>query len=341
MNNCEQYLPVNYGDSFTMKKATLLILILAMTMVFGLNSATAATKRMPVDAVIIAGFGTTYPEALKAILTIDKEMRKEFPDAEIKHAFTSNIVRGVWHKRANDAAWKKANPTVPEWLYGVKGPLASMGTLQEEGRKRVVVQTTHIYAGEEYLDLKAYVDAVAGIETLRAKWRPFSFMKMGRPALGKAGLHPDYHEDIEKAAKVLAGDVAKAKKMGAVLVYMGHGNDIFPSSAYAEFSKAMSKMYPEVTTIVGNVEGYPGLEEVESALKHMKVKKVYMKPFMVVAGDHARNDMAGDEEDAWKTIFEKMGIKVTCELKGLGENPAWAKLYAKHAVDAVTVHTAK
>lgn len=205
----------------------------------------------------------------------------------------------------------------------------------------MVVQTTHVYAGEEYLDLKAYVDAVAGIETLRAKWKPFSYMTLGRPALGKAGLHPEYHEDIEEAAKTLAGDVAKAKKMGAVLVYMGHGNDIFPTSAYAEFQKAMNKMYPEVTTIVGNVEGYPGLEEVEAALKHMKVKKVFMKPFMVVAGDHARNDMAGDEDDAWKTIFEKMGIKVTCELKGLGENPGWAKLYAKHAVDAVTVHTAK
>jgi len=325
----------------TMKKVTVWILSLALMTLFGVSHAAASTARQDVDAVVIASFGTSYPEALKAILTIDKEMKKEFPEAEIKHAFTSNIIRGIWRKRADDTAWKKANPDTPAWLYEVKGPLATFGELQEEGKKRVVVQTTHIYAGEEYLDLEAYVDAVAGIETLRAKWKPFSFMRLGRPALGKAGLHPEYHEDIEEAAKTLSGDVAKAKKMGAVLVYMGHGNDIFPTSMYAEFEKAMNKMYPEVTTIVGNVEGYPGLEEVEMALKHMSVKKVYMKPFMVVAGDHARNDMAGDEDDAWKTIFEKMGIKVTCELKGLGENPAWAKLYARHAVDAVTVHTVK
>jgi len=324
-----------------MKKTTLLLLSVLFLFLLGVSSATAATKKEAVDAVIIASFGTSYPEALEAILTIDKEMRKAFPEAEIKHAFTSNIIRGIWHERAGDAAWKKANRSVPEWLYEVKGPLSTFGALQEEGKKRVVVQPTHVYAGEEYLDLKAYVDAVAGIDTLRAKWKPFSFMTMGRPALGKAGVHPEYHADIEKAAEALAGDVKKAKKMGAVLVYMGHGNEIFPTSAYAEFQKTMNAMYPEVTTVVGTVEGYPGLEEVTFALKHMKAKKVFMKPFMVVAGDHARNDMAGDEDDAWKPIIEKMGVKVTCELKGLGENPEWAKIYARHAVDAVTVHTAK
>lgn len=327
-----------------MRKATIWILTLTLTTLLGLSCATAKTVRhtvrQDVDAVVIAGFGTSYPEALSAILAIDKEMRNAFPQAEVRHAFTSNIIRGIWHKRAGDAAWKKAHPTVPEWLYDVKGPLSTFGQLQEEGKKRVVVQTTHIYAGEEYQDLTAYVDAVAGIDTLRTKWKPFSFMKMGRPALGKAGVHPDYHDDIETAARAVSEDVAMAKKMGAVLLYMGHGNDIFPTSAYAEFSKEMNKMYPEVTTIVGNVEGYPGLEEVTVALKHMNTKKVYMKPFMVVAGDHARNDMAGDEEDAWKTIFEKMGIHVTCELRGLGENPRWAKLYADHAVDAVTAHIA-
>lgn len=324
-----------------MKKTTLLLLIVSLLSFLGVNPATAATKKEAVDAVVIASFGTSYPEALQAILTIDKEMRKEFPKAEIKHAFTSNIIRGIWHDRANDATWKKANPNVPEWLYDVKGPLATFGALQEEGKKRVVVQTTHVYAGEEYLDLKAYVDAIAGIDTLRAKWKPFSYLTLGRPALGKAGLHPEYRNDIETAAKTMAADVKKAKKMGAVLVYMGHGNEVFPTSAYIEFQKTMNAMYPEVTTLVGTVEGYPGLDDVTTALKHIKAKKVFMKPFMVVAGDHARNDMAGDEDDAWKTVMEKMRIKVTCELKGLGENPEWAKLYAKHAVDAVTVHTGK
>ncbi|WP_300667876.1 sirohydrochlorin cobaltochelatase [Desulfoluna sp.] len=324
-----------------MRKTTSLILVLLMTALLGMTPAIAATQKVAVDAVVVASFGTSYPEALKAILTIDKAMKKEFPKAEIKHAFTSNIIRGIWHKRANDTAWKKAHPSVPAWLYEVKGPLATFGALQETGKKRVVVQPTHVYSGEEFLDLTAYVDAVAGIDTLRAKWKPFSYMTIGRPALGKAGLHPEYHADIEKAAETLKKDVKKAKKMGAVLVYMGHGNEIFPTSAYIEFQKAMNTMYPEVTTLVGTVEGYPSLDDVTATLKHMNAKKVFMKPFMVVAGDHARNDMAGDEDDAWKTVIENMGIKVTCELKGLGENRAWAKLYAQHAVDAVTVHTAK
>lgn len=324
-----------------MKKAVFLILILAVTIGSGFNTAFASTVRQPVDAVIIASFGTSYPEALDSILNIDKEIRKAFPKATVRHAFTSNIIRNIWHERTDDAAWKKANPDIPEWLYEVKGPLATMGELQELGLKRVVVQPTHIYSGEEFLDLKAYVDAVAGIETLRCKWKPFSCMKLGRPALGRAGVHPLYHDDIKEAAKALSGDVKKAGEMGAALVYMGHGNDIFPTSAYAEFQKAMNKMYPEVKTIVGNVEGYPGLEEVENALTHQKIKKIFMKPFMVVAGDHARNDMAGEEEDSWKVIFEKMGIRVTCALEGLGENPKWAEIYARHAVDAVTTHPEK
>ena len=298
----------------------------------------AETKRQKVDAVVVASFGTSYPVALKSILAIDREMRKAFPGAEVKHAFTSNIIREIWHERAGDAAWQKANPEVPSWLYEVKGPLATMGQLQEEGKKRVVVQTTHVYAGEEYLDLKAYVDAISGIRTLRAKWRPFSFMKLGRPALGKPGLHPDYHEDIEEAAKAVASDVAKAKKLGAALVYMGHGNDIFPTSSYIEFEKVMNELYPEVVTISGNVEGFPGLNHVKETLKAKGIKKIFMKPFMVVAGDHARNDMAGDEEDAWKVVFEEMGVDVKVELMGLGENPSWAKLYARHAIDAVTTH---
>ncbi|MCG8473178.1 MAG: sirohydrochlorin cobaltochelatase, partial [Desulfobacterales bacterium] len=268
-------------------------------------------KAEPVDAVVIASFGTSYPEALKSILSIDKEMRRAFPKAQIKHAFTSNIIRKIWHERASDPAWKKEHPQIPAWLFDVKGPLSTLGELQEEGKKRVVVQTTHVYAGEEYLDLKAYVDAIAGIETLRAKWRPFSFLKLGRPALGKPGVHPEYHEDINLAAKTVSADVEKAKKLGAALVYMGHGNDIFPTSAYIEFQKAMNAIYPDVVTISGNVEGYPGLDHVVETLKKRGIKKIFMKPFMVVAGDHARNDMAGDEEDAWRVIFEKMGIHVT------------------------------
>lgn len=321
-----------------MKRVSTILVSLLLVTLLAAAPSFAKTQRQDVDAVVVASFGTSYPEALKAILAIDKEMRAAFPKAEIKHAFTSNIIRKIWRERANDKAWKKANPTVPAWLFDVKGPLATMGQLQEEGKKRVVVQTTHVYAGEEYLDLKEYVDAIAGIETLRAKWRPFSFMKLGRPALGKPGVHPEYHDDIELAAKAVAADVAKAKKLGAALVYMGHGNDIFPTSSYIEFEKTMNEMYPDVLTISGNVEGYPGLDHVVETLKDKGIKKIFMKPFMVVAGDHARNDMAGEEDDAWKVIFEKMGVNVAIELKGLGENPEWAKLYAKHALDAATIH---
>jgi sirohydrochlorin cobaltochelatase len=316
-----------------MKRVSLIIL----ATVIGLTLSTmsfAMGKEENKKAIVLANFGTSYLSALKAITTIQKEVEKAFPDVKVQMAFTSNIIRKIWHKRQNDKAFLKDHPDVPkEYLY-VKGPLATIADLQDEGYRTIVVQPTHIFAGEEYADLSSYVRGLNSITTIKEKYRPFKKLVIGRPALGGYGDVHDYHKDMETAAKVLKDDVARAKKEKAALVYMGHGNEFFSTGIYIEFQQVMRKMYPDVKIFIGTVEGFPSLEDVLTALKHKKVKKVVLKPFMVVAGDHANNDMAGDEGNSWKNRIKKLGIHVTPVLHGLGENLAWARIYVQHIKDA-------
>jgi sirohydrochlorin cobaltochelatase len=117
---------------------------------------------------------------------------------------------------------------------------------------------------------------------------------------------------------------------------MGHGNEFFPGNGgiYLELAAKMRKIYPDVITAIGNVEGYPAIEDVIETLKLYGVKKVILKPFMVVAGDHSINDMAGAEGDSWKSILEKSGFKVVVVTEGLGENDNFADIFVNHATDA-------
>ncbi|ACN13882.1 CbiK1 [Desulforapulum autotrophicum HRM2] len=305
-----------------------LVVLLALTSV---ASASESQKK----AIVLASFGTSYPDALKSLINIGELVRNENPGVVVKHAFTSNIIRKIWQERQTDTAFQSENKGVPEEFLYIKNPLATIADLQNEGYRTIVVQPTHVYAGEEFADLKSYVAGFNSIKTLKAKFMPFDKLVLGRPALGEPGKSPDYHEDIEIAAKALAEDVAYAKSRGAALVYMGHGNEYFSTGVYAELQDQMRRMYPDVNIFIGTVEGFPSLDTVTQGLKHTNVKKIVLKPLMVVAGDHANNDMASDEEDSWKTIFTKMGITVECIVKGLGENDQWVKIYGQHIKDII------
>lgn len=284
-------------------------------------------------AIVLAGFGTSYPTALVAITNIQDAVQKAFPETRVKLAFTSNIIRRIWHKRQNDQKFIAANPTVPKDILYVKGPLATIADLQDEGYTTIIVQPTHIYFGEEYNDLTSYVDGLNAIKTIKAKFMPFKKLFIGRPLLGKCGVEHDYHEDMTVTAKALATDVALARQNNAALVYMGHGNEYYSTGTYIELQQTMRKMYPKTEIFIGTVEGYPSLDNVLEALKHVKIKKIVLKPFMIVAGDHANNDMAGDEDNSWKNMIHAKGIKVITVTKGIGENPAIAGIYVEHIKD--------
>ncbi|MBW2709566.1 MAG: sirohydrochlorin cobaltochelatase, partial [Deltaproteobacteria bacterium] len=170
--------------------------------------------------------------------------------------------------------------------------------------------------------------------TMRDKWMPFDKEVMGRPAMGGPSEKYDYHDDMKKVLKTLSQDAALAKKNNAVLVYMGHGNERWSTGIYMESAKMMRELYPDVVTYIGSVEGFPGIEDVARYLSHRNGGKIVLKPFMIVAGDHATNDMAGDEADSWKNILTKQGFKVAPVLKGLGSNDRFAEIFVDHIRDA-------
>lgn len=305
--------------------AFVLFLLLQSTVGFSLEKG---------SAIVIAAFGTTYDNSLKSILLIKQDVEKQYPETEVRLAFTSNIIRKIWHERANDEEYKKSRPEVPAQLYSVKNVLGTLADLQNEGYKNIAVQPTLIMAGEEYADLQSYVGGLMSINTIKKRWKPFDKIAVGRPLTGAYGSENEYMHDIEELADALADDVQLAKKQSAALVYMGHGNEHYSTGIYYEIEKVMRKKYPNVYIYVGVVEGNPDVLDVVAKMKQDKVKKAVVKPLMVVAGDHANNDMAGDEPDSWKNIISGAGVKVVTVLEGLGDKPHVRKLFVDHLKDA-------
>jgi len=315
-----------------MKKLSLIIVMIAMSLTLVVSSFAMEAQKEK-KAIVLAQFGTSYPSAMVAITGIQKEVQKAFPGVKVKLAFTSYIIRNIWHARQNDEKFLKENKDIPEEILYVKGPLATIAGLQDEGYTTIIVQPTHVFEGEEYLDLKSCVDGLASIDAVRPKHKPFSKIVLGRPLLGKKGDEYPYYKDLEVAAKALKADVELAKKNKAALVYMGHGNEVLSTGAYIEFQETLRRMYPETPAYVGVVEGFPSLDYVVAGLVKDGIRNVVLKPLMIVAGDHANNDMAGDEDDSWKTTIKSKGIKVITVIHGLGESSEIGKIFIQHLKD--------
>jgi len=284
------------------------------------------------NAIILASFGTTVPEAVSAITNITDTVKKAYPGTEVRITLTSNIIRSVWKERqAEPDKWLSRG--IPKEVLYVKNFIATVGDLLEDGYTNIIVQPTHMFFMEQSSDLKQYVDGLASIKTTKTRWEPFDALVLGRPALGMPGDIYSYHEDVHTACKTLAADAEAAKKAGAMLIYMGHGNEHWSTGIYPETEKVMRDMYPDVKTFIGVVEGAPGIDDILGRLRHVKTKKILLKPFMIVAGNHATIDMAGPEKDSWKSILTKEGFEVESVLEGLGLNNEFAALFVKHIAD--------
>ncbi|MCD6430179.1 MAG: sirohydrochlorin cobaltochelatase [Deltaproteobacteria bacterium] len=293
---------------------------------------TKIAEKKSKSAIVLASFGTTVPTAVSSIINIQQQIKQAYPGIPVKITFTSNIIRSVWKKRQNDAQ-KWLDQGIPEEILYGKNIIATIGDLLEEGYKDIIVQPSHIFFMEQSHDLNQYVSALASIRTLKTKWQPFGKLVMGRPVLGMPGDRYSYHEDLEKALKILKTDADAARKAGAALVYMAHGNEHMSTGIYSEAQKKMRQLYPDVQSYFGAVEGFPTLDDVVTAMTHCRSKKVLLKPFMIVAGDHAINDMASDEDDSWKSVLSTAGFQVTPILKGLGENSAFNRIFVDHIKD--------
>ena len=287
-------------------------------------------------AIVVASFGTSYPSAIDSLLAIVRDIEAAYPNTPVQMAFTSNIIRKKWHGRAADSAYRSANPAVPEYFYRIKNVLGTLADFQDQGYKTIVVQPTLLTHGEEYLDQQAYLDGLLAIKTTKERWRPFKKLALGRPLMGTWGIEHPYTDDLQALVETLRTDIEQAEQQNATLIYMGHGNEHLSTGLYAEFELLMQQRYPQIKTFVGLVEGHPAFTEVLKKLQGSGNKKVLLKPLMVVAGDHATNDMAAASSDSWKSQLEAAGYQATPVMHGLGDNAAVRQLFLNHLQDAAT-----
>ena len=255
-------------------------------------------------AILVVSVGTSYNDTRAlTINAIEAAIARAYPDYEVRRAFTSQIIIDKLKDRDG---------------LEIQNVDEAMEQLVADCVSTLVVQPTHMMNGYEYDKMVAGIDPYAG---------NFASFAYGAPLL--SGVE-DYLALIDcfqtEIVPNLAGDAA--------LVLMGHGTNHFANATYAALNymfrdKAMRNVF------VGTVEGYPDLDTVMARVKTGGYKKVILRPLMVVAGDHAKNDMAGDEEGSWKTAFKAEGFEVETILHGLGELQSVHDIYVKHVGDAI------
>lgn len=257
-------------------------------------------------AILVVSFGTSHLDTLR--VTIEKaenQIRDHFNDYDIYRAFTSHkIIRKLREK----------------YEMFIDTPEEVMAKLYEDDYDDVIIQPLHIIPGEEYI----YINKIG--EAYKDKFRS---VKMGRPIFyyqGIENLPQDYSLFIEATKKLYEENNA--------VVYVGHGTAHSANAVYGCLQTVFEDEGYE-NVFVGTVEGYPNFEAVLKRLKRKNIDEVTLAPLMVVAGDHAKNDMASDEEGSWKSMLEKEGIKVNIYLKGLGENERFNQLYINRIEDLI------
>ena len=255
-------------------------------------------------AILVVSFGTSYNDSREATIgAIEKAIQKEFPDYPVRRAFTSQIIIDKLKERDN---------------LDIDNVTEALERAVADGIKTLIVQPTHLMNGYEYTDLADELKEYEG--------------KFEKIALGAPLLTSD--QDYQDVAKAITSETAQYQDGGAAICYMGHGTEADSNSVYSNMQTVLTNGgYPNY--YIGTVEATPTLEDVIGMVKEGGYTKVVLAPLMVVAGDHANNDMAGDEEDSWKSQFEAAGFQVECLLQGLGENAAIQQIYVQHTKAAV------
>ena len=261
-------------------------------------------------AILMVSFGTSYNDSRDITIgAIETAVGEAFPEYEVRRAFTSQI---IIDKLAERDGLEIDNVT------------EALDRAAADGIRELVVQPTHLMDGYEYTDL---VDELSGYVD------SFDQILLGKPLLtDDADFDAVIAAITEHTASYLDGETA--------VCFMGHGTAADSNEVYAKLQDRLAEAGYE-DYYIGTVEAAPTLDDVIGALQEKGTyTRVILEPLMVVAGDHANNDMAGDEEDSWKTILENEGYEVECVLEGLGQIPAIQELYVEHVRDAISDGTA-
>lgn len=255
-------------------------------------------------AILVVSFGTSYEASRKATIEkIEQDIADSFQDYQIYRAWTSKFIISILKKRDN---------------YTVSTVKEAMEQMIKDGIRELIVQPTHILDGIENNVMKE--------EVLSYK-ESFDKIAFGTPLLTSL-------EDEQKAIDAVNSEFSELKETEA-LVLMGHGTTHQINSVYAELDRNF-KSAGHSNVFIGTVEADPTIQDLVKEVTAFHPSKIYLTPFMIVAGDHAHNDMAGDSPDSWVCQFKKAGFEVYPVLKGLGEYPEIRAMFVEHAREAIT-----
>lgn len=254
--------------------------------------------------LLVVSFGTSYNDSRRlSVGGIEGALEAAFPDWSVRRGFTSQII--IDHVRSRDG----------ELIDNVE---EALDRAIENGVKTLVVQPTHLMDGFEYNDL---ADALAGYADA-----------FERVALGAPLLTTD--DDFSRVADAIAEATKEYDDGETAICFMGHGTEAESNAVYAKMQQVLQDKGC-TNVFIGTVEATPSVEDVLGMVQAGSYKRVVLEPLMIVAGDHANNDMAGDEEDSWKSVFAGAGYEVLCVLRGLGEMEAIQTLFVEHAQAAI------
>ena len=256
------------------------------------------------NELLVLSFGTSFNDSRRLTIgAIEDQLEKSFPDYSVRRGFTANIVI--------DHVAKRDGEKIDDIDESLKRAV-------DNGVKNLVVQPTHLMNGLEYEELKGdiaqYSDA-------------FDKIAIGQPLLSS-------DDDFSRVENAIVDWTKDYDDGETAIVFMGHGTSADSNGVYQKMQDLLTKD-GHTNYFVGTVEATPSLDDVMATVKKGNYKRVVLEPLMVVAGDHANNDMAGDDKDSWKSQFEAAGYQVECLLRGLGENETIRQIYVEHAQAAI------
>jgi len=263
-------------------------------------------------AIVLVAYGTLNASARSTYDRMMGAYREMFPGYEVRLAFTSGHLRRKIFKSG----------------IFIDNPLTALATLQDLGFRQVVVQSLHVVPGSEFHQVAGLVRALGAVKGRFG----FQGLDMGLPLLS-------YPEDYRRVScsleplfdRITAGGVTRTMPRNPeeeAVVMMGHGTEHSADSGYSRLARILEQDYQNV--FLGTLDGYPGRDEVLAMVKRSGVEKVRLLPFMVVAGGHALNDLAGAGNESWKSTFEGSGFDSRIYLGGLGEEKGIVNIFVDH-----------
>ena len=279
------------------------------------------------NELLVVSFGTSYNDSrVNDIKSIEDALQEAYPDWSVRRAFTAQII--INHIQARDGE------KIDNMTQALERAVAN-------GVKNLVVQPTHLMHGAEYDEMCAAIDEYRD---------QFESVSIAEPLLGEVGSDASViNADKEAVAKAVTAAAVEAsgfdsleaaKEAGAAFVLLGHGTAHVAKVSYSQMSTQMQQLGYE-NVFIGTVEGEPEETACESVIEEVRAAgytTVILRPLMVVAGDHANNDMAGSDDDSWKPMLEDAGLTVNCQIAGLGGIADIQALYIAHtqaAIDAL------